>query len=131
MNYIDEILVLSHIASGYVRKAYNRSSRVVRSGVDVERFKKSSGTEFKKRYGLENDFVLLQDGNIRTQQAATDSILALKMLSEKYSAVKLVLDGGGKQTELLNLSKQLEVQNKMLFIRSTNDEQPRRDVRRV
>ena len=78
VNYIDEILVLSHIASGYVRKAYNRSSRVVRSGVDVERFKKSSGTEFKKRYGLENDFVFLHFGNLRTQQAATRFYPGLK-----------------------------------------------------
>ncbi len=122
-NYVDEILVLSHIASGYVRKAYNRSSRVVRSGVDVERFRKASGAEFRKRHGLEKDFVLLQVGNLELNKRQADSIRALKMLSDNHNAIKLVLDGGGRQTELIRLSEQLGVQDKVLFLNSASDEE--------
>jgi glycosyltransferase involved in cell wall biosynthesis len=122
-NYVDEILVLSHIASGYVRKAYNRSSRVVRSGVDVERFRKASGAEFRKRHGLKKDFVLLQVGNLELNKRQADSIRALKILSDNHNAIKLVLDGGGRQTELIRLSEQLGVQDKVLFLNSASDEE--------
>jgi glycosyltransferase involved in cell wall biosynthesis len=64
VNYIDEILVLSDIAAGYVEKAYARHSHVVRSGVDVKRFSQASGAKIREEYGLEKDFVLLQVGNI-------------------------------------------------------------------
>ena len=47
-DYIDEILVLSKIAQGYVDNAYHRSSRIVRSGVDVELFHNASGTRCQR-----------------------------------------------------------------------------------
>jgi glycosyltransferase involved in cell wall biosynthesis len=123
VNYIDGILVLSHIASGYVRKAYNRTSRVVRSGIDVERFRKASGAAFREKHGLEKDFVLLQVGNLELNKRQADAIRALQLLSKQYSGMKLVFDGGGRQTELLGLSEQLGVKDKVLFIRSTSDEE--------
>ena len=123
VNYVDEILVLSHIASGYVRKAYNRSSRVVRSGIDLERFGKASGAAFRKKYGLGDDFVLLQVGNLELNKRQTDTIKALHILSKNNSGIKLVFNGGGRQTELIRLSEQLGVQDKVLFLRSTSDEE--------
>jgi glycosyltransferase involved in cell wall biosynthesis len=122
VNYIDEIVVLSRIAGGYVRKAYNRPSRVVRSGINIEQFRKASGAEFRKRHGLGKDFVLLQVGNLELNKRQADAIRALQMLSKQYSGIKLVFDGGGRQTELIGLSEQLGVKDKVLFIRSTSDE---------
>lgn len=123
VNYIDEIMVLSHIASGYVRRAYNRDSHVVRSGVDVERFKKASGTAFRKKHGLEKDFVLLQVGNLELNKRQVDAIRTLQILLRRYSEIKLILNGGGRQTELIRLSEQLGVKDNVLFLRSTNDEE--------
>ncbi len=48
-DYIDEILVLSKIAQEYVDKAYHKSSRIVRSGVDVEFFHNASGKEYQRK----------------------------------------------------------------------------------
>ena len=76
-SYIDEILVLSKIAQDHVDKAYNRSSRIVRSGVDVELFHNASGTAIREKYGLSNDFVLLQVGNFQRSKGQADSIRTL------------------------------------------------------
>ena len=100
VNYIDEILVLSNVAGRYVTRAYNRNSNVVRSGVDLERFQKATGKEVRKKHGLDKNFVMLQVGNIELNKRQTDSVKALQILSEKYSDIKLVFDGGGRRDEL-------------------------------
>jgi glycosyltransferase involved in cell wall biosynthesis len=123
VNYIDEILVLSRVAGGYVRKAYNRPSRVVRSGIDVERFRKASGAAFREKHGLGKDFVLLQVGNLELNKRQADAIKSLQILSKQYSGIKLVFDGGGRQTELIRLSEQLGVKDKVLFLRSSSDKE--------
>jgi glycosyltransferase involved in cell wall biosynthesis len=122
-NYIDEILVLSHIAEGYVKQAYNRTSSVVRSGIDAERFRKAEGEKVRKKYGLAKDFVLLQVGNLELNKRQVDTIKALQILSKKYSILKLVLDGGGRRDELVRLAEKLGVRDKVMFLRSDNDEE--------
>jgi len=64
VRYIDKIVVLSRVAECLVKKVYNRSSEIVRSGVNIELFHNASGEEVRKNYGLENDFVLLHVGYI-------------------------------------------------------------------
>jgi glycosyltransferase involved in cell wall biosynthesis len=123
VNYIDEILVLSRIAGGYVRKAYNRPSRVVRSGIDVERFRKASGIAFREKHDLTKDFILLQVGNLELNKRQAETIKALQILSKNYSGIKLVFDGGGRQTELIRLSEQLGVKDKVIFLRSASDDE--------
>lgn len=122
VDYVDEILVLSHIAGGYVRKAYNRPSRVVRSGIDADRFIKASGAKVREKQGLGKDFVLLQVGNLELNKRQADCIRALEILSKKHDNVKLVFDGGGRRDELIQLSRKLGLEEKVLFLHSMGDE---------
>jgi glycosyltransferase involved in cell wall biosynthesis len=122
-DYIDEICVLSRIAQGYVDKAYNRSSRIVRSGVDVQAFHTASGKEIREKYMLGNDFVLLQVGNFQQSKGQADSIVALYQLSKNYDRIKLILDGGGPKEQLVKLSEKLGVREKVLFLHSNDDEE--------
>ncbi len=121
VNYIDEILVLSHIAGGYVRQAYNRPSHVVRSGIDAEPLANAMGDRVRAKYSLSNDFIILQVGNIELNKRQQDAVKALQILSQKHSCVKLVFDGGGRTEELKRLSQRLGVADKVLFLRSTSD----------
>ena len=123
VNYIDKILVLSHVAEGYVREAYNLPSKVVRSGVDAERFSGATGAALREKYGLRNEFVLLQVGNIELNKRQADCVKALHILSKRYSRIKLVFDGGGRRDELLQLTEKLGVKDKVLFLRSSSDEE--------
>jgi len=123
VNYIDEIVVLSRIAKERVRKVYNRSARLVRSGIDAEMFHSAKGESFRKKYDLQNDFVLLQVGNLELNKRQADSIETLYYLSKTHDHVKLVLDGGGRRDELIRLSEKLEVGDKVLFLRTEGDEE--------
>jgi glycosyltransferase involved in cell wall biosynthesis len=120
VNYIDEIIVLSHISEGYVRKAYNRPSTIVRTGVDVELFQKASGKSIRIRYGLEKKFVLLFVGGSRYGQR-TSLVKALAILSKKYEHISLVLDTSIEREMLTRLSEKLGIKNKVLLLHSTSD----------
>jgi glycosyltransferase involved in cell wall biosynthesis len=120
VNYIDEIMVLSHISEGYVRKAYNRPSTIVRTGVDVELFQKASGKSIRIRYGLEKKFVLLFVGGSRYGQR-TSLVKALAILSKKYEHISLVLDTSIEREMLTRLSEKLGIKNKVLLLHSTSD----------
>jgi len=120
VKYVDEIVVLSRIGSEYVRKAYNRSSRVVRTGVDTELFHNASGEYVKKTYDSESDFVLLYVG--RSAYAQQSSVIrALCRLSKDYDNIKLILDGPGQRDTLIRLSEKLGIRDKVLLLNSKSD----------
>lgn len=126
VNHIDKIVVLSHVSAKDVRKAYNRSACVVRSGVDVDFFHKASGESFRKAYGLENSFVLLQVGNIGRVRRNIDSVKILNSLSRSYDNVRLIFDGYGSPEQinmLTTLAKKLGIKDKMLFLHTESDEE--------
>jgi glycosyltransferase involved in cell wall biosynthesis len=124
-DYVDEFLVLSKIAQGCVQKAYNRNSKVVRSGIDVQQFSGISGTILRRKYGLTDDFVLLQTGNIELNKRQTDSLRVLQILARRHDRIKLVFDGGGRREDLIKMSEKLGVRDKVLFLRSSTDEELR------
>jgi glycosyltransferase involved in cell wall biosynthesis len=120
---IDEIVVLSRVAQELVKKIYDRWPKIVRSGVDIELFRDASREEMRKRHGLENDFVLLQVGNLSIRGRQTDSVEALYYLSKRYDNVKLILDGAGPRDALIKLSEKLGVRDKVLRLHSVSDEE--------
>jgi glycosyltransferase involved in cell wall biosynthesis len=120
---VDEILALSNVDAKTIWETYHRSSRVVRSGVNVDFFHNTSGNIVRKKYSLENDFVLLQVGTLVYYKRQEDSITALAQLSKKHDNVKLILDGGGNQKPLIALAKELGVQDKIIFLHASSDEE--------
>jgi len=120
VNYIDEIMVLSHVSEEYVRKAYSKPSRIVRTGVDVELFYKASGKSLRRQHGLEKSFVMLFVGGSRYAKRS-DLVRALKILSEKTGDVKLILDTYRERDMLTRLSEKLGIKDKVLLLHSKSD----------
>ena len=120
---IDEILALSNLSAKTIWATYHRSSRVVRSGVNVDFFHNAPGKIFRKKYSLENDFVLLQVGTLIYYKRQEDSITALAQLSKKHDNVKLIIDGIGDQKPLMTLAQKLGVQDKIIFLHASSDEE--------
>jgi glycosyltransferase involved in cell wall biosynthesis len=117
---IDEIMVLSHVSEGYVKKAYNKPSTIVRTGVDVDLLRKASGKNLRAQYGLENKFVILfVGGSVYAQRS--DLVRALAILSKKCDHVRLVLDTSRERAILTRLSNDLGVADKMLLLHSKSD----------
>ena len=123
VRYIDEITVLSHVAEKLVKDVYDRPAKVVRTGVDLEKFKNVAGEETRKKYGLENDFVLLSVCNLAPIKRPADSIMALYFLSKHNANVKLVFDGSGPRENLIKLAEKLGLKEKVLFLHSKSDEE--------
>jgi len=120
VNYVDEIMVLSHVSEEYVRRAYDRSSRVVRTAVDAELFHNANGENLRRKYGFENSFVLLfVGGSVYARRG--DIVRALHILSKKYDNVRLILDTARERETLTGLSEKLGVRDKVLLLHSTSD----------
>jgi glycosyltransferase involved in cell wall biosynthesis len=120
VSYIDQIMVLSHVSEEYVRKAYSKPSRIVRTGVDVCLFHSSSGKNLRRQHGLEKAFVMLFVGGSRYAKRS-DMVRALKILSEKTDDVKLILDTYRERDMLKRLSENLGIKDKVLFLHSKSD----------
>jgi glycosyltransferase involved in cell wall biosynthesis len=123
VDYIDSIVSVSLIDSRRIQKAYGRLSEIVRPGININPFHKASGKEVRLKYGLENDFVLLQVGNIARDKRQSDSIIALHYLSKKHYNITLILVGQGPKEELIALSRKLGVEKKVLFLQVCSDEE--------
>ena len=124
VDYIDEILVLSNAAGSLVKKAYDKPYRIIRTGLDAEKFYNVSGNEVRKKNGLEGDFVMLQVSNLSPFKRQIDAITALSFLAKKYSNVKLILDGYGPaetHEELKKLSEKLGVEDRLLIWDTKSD----------
>lgn len=123
VDYADEICVLSQVAAGYVRKAYNRPATIVRTGVDTELLHNASGKDFRRNHGLEGDFVLLFVGG-SSYARRSQLVRALHHLSKDYDNIKLVLDVPPRQKETLTkLSEELGVRSRVLFLHSSSDKE--------
>ena len=120
VKYVDEIMVLSHVSAEYVKKAYNRPSRIVRTGVDVELFHRATGRKLRKEYGLEGAFVLLFVGG-SAYARRTDVVRTLAKLSRNYDNVRLIIDTPKELEELSKLSQKLGVRDKVLLLNSHSD----------
>jgi len=123
VRYVDRVMVLSSIAAGYVRAAYHTSATIIRSGVDIDLLHRASGQEIRKKHGLEDDFVLLQVGNIERNKGQGFSIKLLHRLSRCYDNLKLIIDGGGSTVKLEQLCEKLGVRDRVLFLHTGSDDQ--------
>ena len=120
VNYIDDIMVLSHVSEKYVRRVYGRSSRIVRTGVDVDFFHSASGENLRKKFGLEGSFVMLSVGGSKyiDRKAA---IRTLAILSKRYRNLKLIIDTPREAETLKLLSEKLNVRNQIILLNSQSD----------
>jgi len=122
VNYIDSIVSVSSVDTQRIKKAYGRVSQIVRPGVSSDLLQKASGKFVKGAYGLENAFVLLQVGNIAEDKRQLDSVKALYHLSQKYDNIKLILVGQGPRTDIVDLSRKLNIKDKVIFFQNCSDE---------
>jgi glycosyltransferase involved in cell wall biosynthesis len=113
-------MVLSHVSERYVKRAYNKPSTIVRTGVDVELLGKASGKNLRVKYGLKNTFIMLfVGGSVYAQRS--DLVRALAILSKKYDHVRLVLDTSRERDILTRLSEELGVDDKTFLLHSASD----------
>jgi glycosyltransferase involved in cell wall biosynthesis len=126
VQYIDEIVTLSDALARDVKKAYDKPTRLVRTGVDADFFHEAKGESLRRAHGLEKSFVLLQVGNIGQVRRNIDSIKILEYLCHRYDKVKLILDGYGSASqidELRGLAQMLGLKDNLIIQHTQTDKE--------
>ena len=121
VDYVDRIVTISKVAGRRIEQAYNKPYEIVHPGVDL--FHKASANEIRTRYGLENNFIILQVGNIAPDKRQIDSLTALRLISKNNDNVKLIYVGVGPTDQLVSLSRQWGIENEVMFLRNCSDEE--------
>jgi glycosyltransferase involved in cell wall biosynthesis len=119
---IEEIIVLDELNKKEVKTVFQRNAVLIRSGIDIERFRDAKAGELRRKYGLaEDDFVLLQVGTLVEYKRFQDSILALKTLANRR--VKLMIIGKGpEKTRLERLATDLGIRENVIFTGTIDEE---------
>jgi UDP-glucose:(heptosyl)LPS alpha-1,3-glucosyltransferase len=98
---------------------------VVYNGVDIERFhprNRRYREEIRKRYGIENEFLILFVSNNFRMKGLSYLIKALaKIKKEDFSPFKLLVLGRDRQGPYLRLAKKMGVSEEVVFAGSTNE----------
>jgi glycosyltransferase involved in cell wall biosynthesis len=100
-------------------RKFGKSIRVIpQFGVDPELYRKRDAREARKRFGLENKFIIGFAGRIKKEKGISDLISALALLPERYV---LVLVGNGEFRSMAeNLAQKLGVTSRIRWISSVS-----------
>lgn len=93
--YMDSICVADEINAERAFKRYKRQSEIIHYGIDYELFCHGEGSRALEKYGLYNEFLLLQTGMITPQKNQLESIKAVEKLIDHIPNIKLILAGMG------------------------------------
>ena len=112
--YVDYMFSVSIDNAKIIKNRYNRDVRVIPNGVDVNKFKPDlqSRENLRKYYKLENKNVLISVGRIVGWKGYQLVIKSLQELDFFY----VIIGNGEYLEELKKLAKQLNVENKVLFL---------------
>ena len=97
---------------------------VINNAIDVNKFKynKNIRTDFRKKEGLEDTFVIGNVGRFTKQKNQKFLLDVLKKICEKKENTMLLLIGEGElEQELMDYAKKIEVDKKVRFIKPRND----------
>ena len=126
------IAVSDHIAEQVVELGVARERvKVIRSGVDVERFRPRDRHDARRRLGIQHDIpVVLFVGNLEPRKQVDVLLRAMQRIQESVPESRLVVIGSGRsagagdQTErLISLSRELHLDRSVNFVGSVGDQQ--------
>ncbi|WP_457753371.1 glycosyltransferase family 4 protein [Thermococcus sp.] len=128
--HVDKIVVLSNFIGKITRNIYDKQYYIVRSGFDVKTFSGINGLKFREKYGLQDNFIILQVGSIVPYKNPNISVLALASLKRwlgDIKDIKLIFIGQPNRNSqyyryLVTLIRKLNLQNNVLFLGSVQDD---------
>jgi len=90
---VSEIVVADEANAAWVKRRYGRESRIISYGIEYERFQAGDGRAIRRRYGLDDAFVMLQVGMLTPQKNQMASLEALMGVLETVPRATLILAG--------------------------------------
>lgn len=129
LRYSDVILTCSKKISEIAKK-YNSNVKVIYNGISKERFSpalKTSEKNLKKKFNIENNFLIGIAGTIGHKKGFFDFVDIAKEISDKIKDVKFIVIGGIKPNEnylIKDLKEKIEkfnLKDKFIFTGFLND----------
>jgi glycosyltransferase involved in cell wall biosynthesis len=121
---VHEIVACSDFLGAMVKERYRRNAHVAYTGVDYDFFNEGvDQAEAKRKFGLDQSFVLLHVGLLVKRKNQALSIRVVKQLLPEMPDLKLVFVGGGPhETVLREEVKRLGLDEHVVFMGSVDEE---------
>ena len=119
VKYVDYMFAVSEDNKKIIENRYKREVKILPNGVNLDLFKKDKfeAQKLKDKLNIKNEKILLSVGRIVALKGFQDVIKVLP----KIDNVKYLIIGKGEYLEKLQkLSKELKVENKVIFIGEVN-----------
>jgi glycosyltransferase involved in cell wall biosynthesis len=121
---VHEIVTCSDFCRAMVKERYGRDAHVAYTGVNYDYFTQGIGqAKAKRKFGLDDSYVLLHVGFMVKRKNQTLSIRVVKRLLREMPDLKLVFVGGGpRETALREEVKRLRLDEHIIFMGSVDEE---------
>lgn len=129
LKYATKCIAVSKLASDFTYgKKKSGINKVIRSGIDIDRFTYSQEDRdvIRNKYGIDKeDTVLISVGRLTPQKNITFSIDVLNELKGEGRAVKLFIVGSGEAlSSLVDHAKKMGALDDVIFIGAVDDASP-------
>lgn len=122
-HFISKIIVTDDYSALQVKHRYGMKPFIIHPAIDFEFFSKGDPSRIRRKYDLENSFVILHVGALTPQKNQMCSILAMKKILKHIPNAKLVLVGeGSDKLKLMKAAEQTGVLDHVLFTGWIDDE---------
>lgn len=112
-----EVIVVSDKVKNQVKRRWGVDSKVFYPAIDYDFWSKGSGKEIRKKYGWEDEFVILSVGRLTKEKNQELSIRAFAKVIKRVGKAILVLVGDGEDKDRLEtVAKGEGVFDKTLFV---------------
>ena len=109
--YIKNTIVADEFNAKRFEKLYGLKPEIINYGIDYQFFSQGNPEKVKKKYSLNNNFIILQVGVLTPFKNQIESIKTIEKLKNKIPHLKLILAGLAENKYNLTLEKYIRDKN--------------------
>jgi glycosyltransferase involved in cell wall biosynthesis len=110
-HYVKNVIVADEFNAKRFEKLYGLEPEIINYGIDYEFFSRGNSERAKKRYSLNNNFIILQVGMLTPLKNQMESVKTIEKLKDKIPHLKLILAGWAEREYNLKLKKYIREKN--------------------
>lgn len=110
-NYIKNAIVADEFNAKRFERLYGLKPEIINYGIDYDFFSQGKEEKVRKKYGLKNNFIILQVGLLTPLKNQMESLKTIERLRDKIPNLKLILAGLAEKGYKLRLEKYIREKN--------------------
>lgn len=127
-HYIKNVVVADEFNAKRFEKLYGIKPEIINYGIDYEFFSQGNPEKVRKKYNLNNDFIILQVGILTPLKNQMESLKTIEKLRDKIPHLKLILAGLAEKEYNLKLEKYIREKDLAKYLIFTS-QLKREDIR--